>query len=53
MRSFTEYAGPRPSTLASTVADVPAANRFNRTNGVLPILAALSAKKFAMSSPLN
>ena len=32
---------------------IPAANRFSRTSGVLPILAALSAKKFDMNSPLN
>ena len=44
MRSFTEYAGLRPSIFARIVALAPALTRFRRTSGVWPMLYELSSK---------
>ena len=43
MRHFTEYAGLRPSILASTVALAPSVTRFRRTSGVRPMDRELSS----------
>ena len=42
MRSFTEYAGFRPSILASTVARAPPVTRLSLISGVRPMLSELS-----------
>src|SRR5713101_9648514 len=47
MRHFTEYAGLRPSILASIVTGAPPVTRFNFTRGVRPMLSELSAKIMA------
>src|SRR5258708_26171950 len=47
MRHFTEYAGLRPSILASIVTGAPPVTRFNFTSGVRPMLSELSAKIMA------
>ena len=42
MRHFTEYAGLRPSILASMVTGGPPVTRFSLTSGVRPMLKELS-----------
>src|ERR1039457_2421459 len=51
IRHFTEYAGLRPSILASTVAPEPSTIRFSLMSGVFPILNVLSAKNGILSLP--
>jgi len=43
MRSFTELAGLRNSSLAAIVAPAPALSRLIRTSGVLPTMAVTSS----------
>src|ERR1019366_8897550 len=51
IRHFTEYAGLRPSILASTVALPPSVTRLRRTRGVAPMLKELSSKTFNSDLP--
>ncbi len=43
MRSLTEWAGLKNSSLAATVATQPAVTRLSRTSGVLPMRAVMSS----------
>src|ERR1035441_9886051 len=51
IRHFTEYAGLRPSILASTVALPPSVTRLRRTSGVQPMLKELSSKTLNSDLP--
>ena len=53
MRHFTEYAGLRPSILASTRATQPSLMRLSWTRGVRPMVRLLSLKIAAISRQLN
>src|ERR1017187_8935627 len=51
IRHFTEYAGLRPSILASTTALPPSVTRLRRTSGVEPMLKELSSKTLNSDLP--
>ena len=53
MRHLTEYAGFRPSILASTVAEAPAVIRLILISGVRPMDWELSSKTFDMTRTLE
>ena len=50
MRSFTLAFGLKPSSLASTVALLPAETLFKRTSGVFPISSVMSFAIFILIS---